>query len=39
MQKLWLYVLETEATNTQAQALYERMGLNRVSGYFYALDL
>ena len=30
--------LETEATNTRAQGLYEKMGFQRNGNYFYGLD-
>jgi len=33
------FLLETEATNARAQALYESVGMKRVTSFFYALDV
>ena len=33
------FFLETEATNARAQALYESVGMKRVTSFFYALDV
>jgi len=33
------FFLETDASNTKAQALYESIGMTRVPSFFYALDL
>jgi ribosomal protein S18 acetylase RimI-like enzyme len=33
------FFLETEATNTRAQALYESVGMSRIPSYFYGVDV